>query len=147
VSVIDLASGVLRLEEGVELRGGLKLSVLLKTPFRRFLLGNLSNPPWQTLTAAGARLEGGVQVNLVLVFHGGRLNQASFFVADCRAQGGQAEFEFHRDWLEQRIGSGSHARPWGMVSAEHDPKGDQANICVTWRGISNLYDGSIPPAP
>ena len=44
-------------------------------------------------------------------------------------------------------GAGPYVYAWGAVSADIDPRNGEAGITLTWRGVPELYDSALPPAP
>jgi len=144
--MIDVREGRLLLADGVALGPRFHAAALRTSPLRLTLQPWPASPPFETLVGT-ATLADGVPVGLTLVFCDGVLAQVGLRFA---REGGVDERLVHAQhvqWLERALGPGPYNYAWGAVDATLHPRDAEACLFVTWRGVSALYDGAMPPAP
>jgi hypothetical protein len=139
-------TGTLYLGEGVTLEGGLDARQLRRTPLVAALRPVVMNPPFATLQA-DATLAEGIPVRMTLVFAFERLVQVSFRFRYPPDVDETLVHQQHCQWLDRSLGAVPYVADWGMVSCDYDPRNDESNVVLTWRGLSDLYDQALPPLP
>ncbi len=142
---IDASNGLLRLADRVTLEGGMNARQLRTTTLVSALRPVVMNPPFATLRAE-ASLDDGIPVIMTLVFAYERLAQVSFRFRYPAEVDERQVHEQHALWLARVLGD-ARVFEWGTVGCEYDPRNDEANVVITWRGVSDLYDGAMPPPP
>ena len=144
--MIDVREGRLVLADGVVLGPHFNAAALRTSPLRFTVQPLVANAPFHTLVGT-ATLADGVPVGLTLVFCDLVLAQVHLRFA---YEGGVDErlvHDQHVQWLERTLGPGPYIYDWGTVVASLHPRDDEANLSVTWRGVSALHDGAMPPVP
>jgi hypothetical protein len=141
--VIDAANGQLLLTDGVVLSARFNVSMIGKSQLRLTPLS--ARPPFRTL-AGFATLAEGIPIGMTLVFCNQLLANVSFRFAYDADFGEDRVHAEHEQWLARVLGERPHSYSWGAVAAMVHPRDAEASVSVTWRGVSHLYEYSLPPA-
>ncbi len=144
--MIDVREGRLLLADGVALGPHFNAAALRTSPLRFTLQPLSASPPFHTFVGT-ATLADGVPVGLTLVFSDLVLAHVSLRFAYDGGVDERLVHAQHVQWLERALGPGPYNYAWGAVEATLHPRDAEASLSVTWRGVSALYDGALPPAP
>lgn len=144
--MIDPLNGQLLLADGVVLGPHFNAAALRTSPLRHTVQPLLANAPFHTLVGT-ATLADGVPVGLTLVFCDLVLAQVHLRFAYEGGVDEQLVHAQHVQWLERTLGPGPYVYDWGTVDAMLHPRDGEASLSVTWRGVSALHDGAMPPPP
>jgi hypothetical protein len=140
--VIDAVSGRLLLTDGVVLSAGFNVSMLGKSQLRLTPLS--AHPPFRTFVGL-ATLAEGIPIGMTLVFCNQLLANVSFRFAYDAYFGEDRVHAEHEQWLARILGERPFSYRWGAVDTMVHPRDAEASVSVTWRGVSHLYERSLPP--